>query len=51
MSTVITAFIIVTTPLVYSTGAYSHAYTNKGEKNKGENNLLKSYYLGRTSQI
>ena len=48
MFTAATTFTIVTILLVCGAGAYSRAYANKGEKNKSENNLLGSYYLGHT---
>ena len=40
-----------TTLVVRGASTYSRAaIANKGEKNKGENDLLGSYYLGRASQ-
>ena len=45
-----TASAIETTLVVCSTSTYSYAaITNKGEKNKGKNDLLGSYYLGYIS--
>lgn len=42
---------VETTLAVYGASTCSYAtVTNKGEKNKGENDLLGSYYLGHTSQ-
>jgi hypothetical protein len=46
VSTATAVFITTTTPPVYSAGICSHACINKGEKNKGKNDLLGSYYLG-----
>ena len=53
MSATAAAFTTVTTLPVCGAIAHSYAHaavaptaTNKGEKNKGKNDLLKSYYLG-----
>ena len=41
----------MTTLIVHNANAHFYtAAANKGKKNKGENDLLGSYYLGRVSQ-
>jgi hypothetical protein len=49
VSAIAAAFITATILLVYSASTRSRAHTNKGEKNKGKNDLLGSYYLGHIS--